>query len=189
MEAQTNEAYRAVLQLFRRLLDNGDELLIERIITDFERAQLNGWRDSFPGVHTQGCLWHLVRALVDEAMELQLGWWMRNVDEYRYIVRLAGTLPLLPRRLMVRGLVLLTREAMGQGPAFYRRVRPFLRYLNRRWVSHPLRSQWMCVFNSKHRTNNAAESLNKLMKLLMGVHPNIYRFIRKYKQSSFLKFF
>lgn len=123
------------------------------------------------------CFFLFGQAFVDEAKELGLGWWMRNVDEYRKIVRLAGTLPLLPRRLMHRGLVLLTRNAMSEGRAFYRRVRPFLRYLNRRWVSHRIRSRWMNVYNSRHRTNNAAESLNKLLKLLMGNHPNIYKFI------------
>ncbi len=122
-----------------------------------------------------------MQAFVDEAKQLNLGWWMRNVDEYRRIIRLAGSLPLLPRRLMRRGLILLTQEAMNEGPAFYRRVRPFLRYLNRRWINHPIRAQWMCVYRSVHRTNNAAESHNKTLKLLMGNHPNIYTFISKYQ--------
>jgi len=122
---------------------------------------------------------------VNEAKELNLGWWMRNVDEYRRIIRLAGTLALLPRRLMYRGLLLLTEEAMREGAAFHRRLRPFLRYLNRKWVSHPIRSQWMCVFRSVHRTNNAAESHNKTLKLLMGNHPNIYTFISKSKCTSY----
>ncbi|KAK3926922.1 GTPase Der [Frankliniella fusca] len=174
MESQTNAAYDAVCQLLRRLV--GDDIIVERIITDFEPAQRNGWINNFDTT-VQGCLWHLVRAYVDEAKELNLGWWMRNVDEYRRLIRLAGTLPLLPRRLMRRGLILLTQEAMREGPAFYGRVRPFLRYLNQRWVSDPIRAQWMCVYRSVHRTNNAAESHNKTMKLLMGTHPNIYSFI------------
>lgn len=114
---------------------------------------------------------------MEEARNLQLGWWMRNVDEYRRLIRIACALPLLPQRYIYRGLVLLTREAMAEGRAFYQRLRPFLLYLHRNWVGHHHRRLWMCVHGSEHRTNNAVESHNKLLKLLMGAHPSIYIFI------------
>lgn len=59
MERQTEEAYRAVLELVRRLLHDYD-IAFELVITDFERAQQNAWRDVFD-INIQGCLWHLVR--------------------------------------------------------------------------------------------------------------------------------
>lgn len=59
MESQTNEAYQDVLQLLRELIGN-KEIITERVITDFEQAQFNGWSETFQ-CRMQGCLWHEVR--------------------------------------------------------------------------------------------------------------------------------
>ncbi|KAK3926018.1 Glucose-1-phosphate adenylyltransferase [Frankliniella fusca] len=59
MSAQTNDAYEAVCELLRRRVN--DDMIVERIITDFEPAQRNGWVNTFNNVTVQGCLWHLVR--------------------------------------------------------------------------------------------------------------------------------
>ena len=64
------------------------------------------------------------------------------------------------------------------GGRVYGRMRPFLEYLNRRWVAHPVRRPWMCVYGSVHRTNNTCESHNRVLKDFTRIpRPSIYNFI------------
>jgi len=58
MEAKTENAYTAVLQLILHLCPDDMDLL--RAITDFETGLQNAWERVF-NVVVQGCHWHMCR--------------------------------------------------------------------------------------------------------------------------------
>lgn len=59
MQRRTTRAYEAVLRTIRVLLRGADNF--QRIITDFEPATRRAFANVFPGVHRQGCFFHLIR--------------------------------------------------------------------------------------------------------------------------------
>lgn len=177
MENRTQEAYTAVLQLLSHLL--GDEIELTRVITDFEEAEMNSWEEVFE-VRVQGCMWHMCRRFLIVAGELGLIGFMRNIPAVRRIVRLTMALPLLPERFIRTGMLTVVHEARDEGPYVYGLVSDFLHYVYRNWVRPQRRLQRMCVYGSHQRTNNANECHNHILRRTLGLHPDTYRFIRKY---------
>ncbi|KAK3919969.1 Ribonuclease HII [Frankliniella fusca] len=174
MTSLTENAYTAVLQLLQQRLGPGIELT--KVISDFETGQQNAWQNVF-NVRTQGCVWHLSRAFLQEVAELNLVNRMRNIEEVRRIIRLTLGLALLPEPFIVDGYHVILNHAVGEGNYIYRMVLPYLRYVWRYWVSRPWRRARMCVHGSSQRTNNACESQNKVLREECGIHSNVYMFL------------
>lgn len=59
MQRRTEAAYISVFRVLRLLW--GGARHVDRVISDFERAQRNAWEIVFPGVTLQGCFFHLVK--------------------------------------------------------------------------------------------------------------------------------
>lgn len=55
MMSRTQAAYVTLFSFIKQLAPN---LEPERIHSDFERAQINAWRQTFPLSVIVGCLWH-----------------------------------------------------------------------------------------------------------------------------------
>ncbi|XP_034253510.1 uncharacterized protein LOC117652588 [Thrips palmi] len=176
MQRRTTPAYESVLRILRLILRNAPNL--RRIITDFEPGMRRAWSNIFPDVHLQGCFFHFVRALISYAKEeLNMALLLRR-EPYSELMKSYCSLALLPRRFIRRGYNLLVQETRQHGGRVYGRMRPFLAYLLRSWVAHPVKRPWMCVYGSIHRTNNTCESHNKMLGNFACVpHPNTYNFI------------
>lgn len=117
---------------------------------------------------------------MQEAVRLNLGVHLRNTPEIKALLKLCCALPLLPEEDIELGYRVIVLEAMNEGRAIYRLFKPFLMYLATYWITSEKRLRWMSVHGSFHRTNNASESHNKVLLNTLGVHANIYQFIRKY---------
>ncbi|KAK3929514.1 Granzyme-like protein 2, partial [Frankliniella fusca] len=174
MESKTEVAYEAILTFLKNQLGPG--LTRKIVMTDFERGQQNAWESVFPDCDLRGCLFHLVKAFVQEALELGLRQSL-NIPEVRRIFELYCSLPLLPVENIRDGYLIVLQESRNEGRAIFRICRQFSAYVLRSWIMDPDRLRWMSVHGSIHRTNNASESHNRTLKDTVTVHPNIYLFI------------
>ncbi|KAK3925520.1 Pol polyprotein [Frankliniella fusca] len=174
METRTELAYTALFELLQHLL--GPQILLTRVITDFEAGQQNAWENVFR-VHVQGCLWHYSRRFLIVAGQLHLIIPMREIEQVRRIVRLTMALPLLPVRHIRRGFRLILETARDEGQYIFNILIDFLNYVNNNWILSDARLRRMCVFGSEHRTNNACETNNRDLRKVLGNHPNIFLFM------------
>ena len=117
---------------------------------------------------------------MEQVASLDLIRQMRRIQEVRQIIRLTLGLAVLPENMIVRGFRVLLQHARAEGNYIFNIVRPYLMYINTYWISRPWRRRRMCVHGSSQRTNNACESHNRQLRTTVGLHPNIYDFIRKY---------
>lgn len=133
MESKTQDAYEAVLTLLRNQL--GPNVRRKKVMTDYERGQQNAWESIFPDCDLLGCLFHLVRAFLLEALTLGLRHHLLNTPEVRRIFNLYCALALLPPRYLRRGYLIVLRESRAQGPAVFRICRSFSAYVLRYWIN------------------------------------------------------
>ncbi|XP_034236489.1 uncharacterized protein LOC117642414 [Thrips palmi] len=176
MQRRTTSAYEAVFRTLRILLRGGDNF--RTVITDFESATRRAFANIFPHLRRQGCFFHLVRAIIKYAKDVLLMTRLLRLWPYSELIKCFCCLALLPVRFMRRGFLILLRLTRDQGVRIYRNMRMLIDYIRRRWVAHPIRKHWMCVYGSFHRTNNTSESHNKMLANFIGVHhPNTYNFI------------
>ncbi|KAK3911685.1 Volume-regulated anion channel subunit LRRC8E, partial [Frankliniella fusca] len=179
MSSKTQVAYEAVLTLVKNQL--GQNVTRKIVMTDFERPQQAAWESVFPNCDLRGCLFHLVRAYVVEALRLGLRRDLQ-IPEVRRIFEMYCALPLLPVDDIREGYLVVLQQSRNEGQAVFRICRRFSAYVLRYWVMDQDRLRWMSVHGSVHRTNNASESHNRTLKDRVTVHPNIYIFISKLLQ-------
>lgn len=117
-----------------------------------------------------------------------LGWYLRNNIDVRDIIRLACALPLLPQADIRQAFYIIVEEANRAGQGIGNIVRPFLLYVRDFWINDNSRLQWMSVHGSFHRTNNACESHNRVLRDLIGRHQNIFRFLGLYDSTCEIYF-
>ncbi|KAK3910827.1 Chondroitin sulfate N-acetylgalactosaminyltransferase 1 [Frankliniella fusca] len=55
MQRRTEAAYDVLMNFLKLLMPNFRPLTVK---CDFEDAQINAWRNAFPNVSVEGCLWH-----------------------------------------------------------------------------------------------------------------------------------
>lgn len=94
-------------------------------------------------------------------------------------LRRACAICLLPDVLYEEGLRVLRASAFADNVVVAFVMEPFFNYVQDRWIRNPSRLLWMNLFNARHRTNNACESHNRMLRNKCGAHrPNIYLFIQ-----------
>lgn len=93
------------------------------------------------------------------------------------IVRSACAIPLLPKTVMARGLQTLITEAERKHVIIA--LKEFFEYFTQTWMCKHFET--LSVYGLKHRTNNLAESCNKMLRVKTGAHrPSLWHFICKY---------
>ena len=99
---------------------------------------------------------------------------MNAYPALKSLIRSVCGLPLLPRPLMMRGLMSLISEARRRGFLLF--LQSFFLYIINTWMS-PNMIRRLCVFRLKHRTNNVAECANRLLRNRTGAHrPGLWHF-------------
>ena len=93
------------------------------------------------------------------------------------IVRSACAIPLLPPALMERGIQTLIQEAAQHG--ILPHLDSFFQYLINTWMAPNVKKR-LSVFRLRHRTNNVAESNNRLRRGRTGAYrPGLWHFLCK----------
>lgn len=102
--------------------------------------------------------------------------------ELRKLIRSFCAIPLLPQNLIQRGVESLMRTAQRRG--FLPLLNEFFTYFIDTWIAGPF-FESLSVYNQPHRTNNVAESANKMLRKKTGVHrPGLWHFIGKHTPSG-----
>ena len=118
-----------------------------------------------------------MQAVSKMVRELGLTAYLRESRIAKSLVRSALAIPLLPQRLMARGFQTLIAEANRRG--LFGPLEPFFNYMTETWFSMPF-LQSLSVYGLKHRTNNCAESANRLLRSKTGAHkPSVWHFLCK----------
>ncbi len=119
----------------------------------------------------------LLKAVLLKAQELHLFPTMRANRRLNSLVRSLLGIPLLPGNLMLRGFDTLVREARQRN--LFAILDPLFTYYANFWFS-PAVFQSLSVYGLKHRTNNIAESANRLLRSRTGAHrPGLWHFLCK----------
>jgi len=93
-------------------------------------------------------------------------------------VRQCSCIALLPEEFFDDGLRVVMDAALQQSQIIAYLLQPFFDYVRDKWLGKAYRRQWMSLFNCQHRTNNACETHNRMLRRKVGAYrPNIYLFI------------
>ncbi len=202
MECKSYEAYRAVLL---HLQEVAPRFRPRIVMADFERAQQAAWVDVYHCI-VRGCYIHFVRVSETHFVPvsftvpktcLTIHFLYQNVGkkskkhgltkqllshepELRSIVRSFNAIPLLPHEEMHHGVMVLIRRAMRANVIHH--LFGFLAYFIRTWMIGQ-NYEILSVYNQGHRTNNACEAANRILRLETGPHhPNVWNSIRKFSK-------
>lgn len=94
------------------------------------------------------------------------------------IVRSCCALALLPARAIRRGFVTLMTEAARRN--VLQQLTPFFDYMIETWLTQRMIPK-LSVFRLRHRTNNVAEAVNKVLRRRTGAHrPGLWHFLSKF---------
>ncbi|XP_034252579.1 uncharacterized protein LOC117652054 [Thrips palmi] len=185
LSSKSQLLYEATLRHIQRLVPG---FRPNCVMTDFETALQNAWKAVFPRCQVYGCYWHYCRAVLLKARALGLTQLMRDNRVLRSLVRASLALPLLPAGLIDRGLRTLILEAQRSG--HFPVLEPFFTYWVETW-GNPRFFRYLSVYGLKHRTNNVAESANRLLRSKTGAHrPGLWHFLsalRRHEHSTYLK--
>lgn len=122
----------------------------------------------------------LPQALFKKATELGFRALLQLHLRIPSILRSCCAIALLPKELMIFALLSLALEAQQEG--ILHLMQPIFTYLRDVWFTG-WRLHKVSVFLSAHRTNNVAESVNKMLQKRTGIHhPSLWTFIGMYDQ-------
>ncbi|KAK3910410.1 Tryptophan 2,3-dioxygenase, partial [Frankliniella fusca] len=176
MESRTKSAYDAVFQLLKELAPNFRPNVI---MSDWEYAQQAAWQEAFPNAELHGCLWHLCRAFVRKVKKLKLLRFRNELPTLLDYVRKATAISLLPRQFFAPGLAVLRAGSLEEDQLLAYLLRPFFQCVEDKWINNRNRNRWMSLFNSEYRTNNACETVNRMLRRKTGAYrPNVFLFIQ-----------
>lgn len=116
-----------------------------------------------------------IQAILRKAGELGLIPHMRQDRQLKTLIRSFCAIPLLPQNLIERGVRILMAQAHQRG--FLPLLNDFLHYYIDTFMTMPFFGS-LSVFEQPHRTNNVAESCNKLLRKKTGAHrPRLWHFV------------
>ena len=126
----------------------------------------------------QGCLWHLCRAFLKKANKLRILRYRRAVPAVLVLIRQACAIALLPQALFNEALNILRDKARNENVVAAYLLWPFFQYVEDKWLNVNYRRRWMAFYKAAHRTNNACETHNRMLRTAVGAYrPNIFLFI------------
>jgi hypothetical protein len=150
MQSKLEVAYVHILNWLR-----ARALSFQRLVTDFERAQINAWRRVFGAVDHSGCLFHYVRAIHRAVGRLLLVVFVRNSPHAQKLVRRLCSLPRLPAERIGEGFTAVWREARRRG--IYDEVYRLVIYVYNEWLLG-VRPRNLSVYGKYHSTSNSCET-------------------------------
>lgn len=166
---KTEITYTRLFNLIRHQLS----INIEIFKCDFEKAQINAVKSTFPGAIVTGCYFHFNQAVWKKAKAI-------GICEHpagRHITRLCASIPLLPAQHIPTCWQTITEkmeksEKMGQ----------FQAYFEKQWVS--MGPTISCGTDKRRRSNNALEGWNRRLNIRMPHKPTLIRFIYVLKKEA-----
>lgn len=116
--------------------------------------------------------------VIKRARKLGLQTVIQQDGEVQRLVRMVCAVPLLPTKLLVKGLTCIGKRAIRTGKFLI--LEEFLKKIDKTWLK-PSVKPVLSVYKAKHRTSNACESDNAAFaRRVRAPHPNTWRFLGGY---------
>lgn len=145
---------------------------VEKTVSDFEKALINGLRTVFPEATHQGCLFHFKQA-IKQYIVTKLKIQPTDSDYVKY--RIAMQLAHLPAAKIQQGMDLAI-ENIAKSTADQEKAARFAAYLRNQWL-RTIDPLVYSTYKMKITTNNTAESYHSKMKREIGVGPSPWIFV------------
>ena len=162
MTSKHFDHYKAVLEKIKDLVPR---FCPEVAIGDFEKGSLKAWKESFPGISMQGCVFHFKQAIMRKLGSLHLKGLYKNRTANCFF-KLLMNIGFLPQDKILEGFEILKNYRVGNATQ-RRNLELLLAYFERFWLSDLSLISW---FNSEILTNNFSETFNKSLKCAFNVH-------------------
>jgi hypothetical protein len=195
---RTTQTYCRVLSALKTAIP---ELDPKTIMTDYELASINSFRQVFPSAENKGCFFHFAQCVFRHIQQFPdiLALFTNEADFSLQLWHLVA-LAFVPPEDVISNFDLLMEE-----PFFVEHealLTSFVQYFERTWIG-PLNrrgtariaplyeiSVWNCyhsVLNDLPKTNNACEGFHHGFSALLGSHhPTIYKLIDGFKEQQTL---
>ena len=172
----TSKLHRHYLLVLMKIKELVPGFLPVLAIGDFERACVRAWKDCFPGINIQGCLFHFKQAIMRKLAKLNLKTlYLKNPSANCFFNLLMG-LGFLPQDRIVPTFHILSTAHFSTDSQM-EKINRFLIYFQRTWLLDTTRINW---FDAEVLTNNFSESFNKQLKMKFKVHhSNPWVFLEK----------
>ncbi|KAK3909600.1 Methionine aminopeptidase 2 [Frankliniella fusca] len=179
MRERTEAAYMALFNHLRALAPN---LQPTRLHCDFEGAQVNAIRQSFPGCVVEGSLWNYGVQCSSEAFKLGLSPLAARNDLVLSFIKCLCAAPLLPAGLIEPGVEEIWREVQASGWADD--LEPLFVYFRRDWLPHVAE---LSVYDCPRRTSYCCYSDNRMLAYVSPQNDqNIWCLLRGFVQAEHL---
>jgi len=172
------------------------------VMTDFERAAINGFQAVFSNAESRGCFFHFSQAIyrkIQSEPDIKMKYEDESNLEFALHIRELAALAFVPP-----GDVILSFDILLDSD-FYREnqelLTPLLDYFEATWLGRPTRgvqsrrpslfpiNLWNCYSSAADglpKTNNAVEGWHRsFSSLISSHHPTIWKFIDGIKKDQF----
>ena len=195
MPNRTQSSYNRVLTALGNLRPN---LAPATIMSDFERASINAFHDSYPAAQQRGCFFHFSqsvwRHIQQDSVLLHE---YREKPDFALQMKMLAALAFLPPEKVPTSYDKLVGSSFFEEN--YEILRQFLNYFESTWISSFNRRRerqppifavalWNCrqsVLDGLGKTNNACEGFNRAINSMLGAaHPTIFKLLDCLKKQQ-----
>ena len=156
--------YTAALKYLKKLL--GERFKPARAGGDFEQAPQDAFKNEFPEICMNGCLFHSTCAIFKKSQRLGLAKAYFENPEYYVWLKQIMAVAMLPPKLIKTAFGALLRENI-----FFPRLADLAnfgrlkRYIQKQWVDNKkVPAKMLSVYKLKNATNNGCESFHARIK-------------------------
>lgn len=182
------------IKLFSELKVLQPNLTPNLIMTDYEKAAINGFRKTFHDAIMQGCLFHLSQCIFRSIQTNGLQKKYEESSEFALKMRMLAALAFVPELSVVQYF-----EHLCDYGNFPDAAQPVLDYFEDNWIGRPDRRRirrppmfdltlWNCFDIASvagPKTNNVCEGWHNAFNTLIGAqHPSVWKFIEKLKMEQ-----
>ena len=191
MASRTEDRYT---RLFAELKSLEPTLSPDTILTDFERAAINAFKENFPNSSQKGCFFHFSQSIFRSIQSNGLQQQYENSTEFALKMRMLAAIAYVPVSEVVT-----TFESLCDSDEYPEESQPVLDYVEDIWIGRPDRrlgrrpprfahDLWNYFTVAKEgatKTNNSCESWHRSFTELIGTsHPTIWKFLNILKKEQ-----
>lgn len=189
-----NKSKKTYITLLNQLLELEANLKPVSVMSDFEKASICAFEETFPGVRIRGCFFHFHQAIYRKIQQLGMKSRYDQDSEFALKLRLLPSLALVPPQDMIK-----TFEKLLDENIIPEEATELLNYFEDTWIGRLDRKgrkspmfniiMWSCydaAVAGLPKTNNNIEGWHRGFSSLFncGSHPTIWKFISILKKEQ-----
>lgn len=192
-----NKRQETYTAMFNALKQKNGRLNPVTIMTDFEQAAMNAFKEVFPQTSMSGCFFHFGQCLwrkMHQFQDLQQDY--KNDSEFALKIKMLTALAFIPPEDVIKSFELLTIDAFYSSSP---NMISFIDYFEDTWIGQPVRRGrrrepkfgiriWNCFYRVTDdiaKTNNSVEGWHRGFHSMLGSdHPTIWKLINGFKKEQ-----